>query len=112
MWWLRERGKRINLEVCRILLAMYKSHHPNAYLHGMRNIKSGLKARTKILLALEDGVSTARKISDAAGISYASVLHHLHLLRRNRIVDVSASKAPYAWRVTGLGHGRLSEAKG
>lgn len=99
------------LEVCNALFIMYKNHHPNAYIRGMRNTESGLSARTKILLSLEEGKSTVKDISGAIGISYASVLHHLHLLRMNRIVERTNLKVPYYWKATGVGHARLIEFK-
>ena len=104
-------GKRINWNLCESYLTMYKNHHPNAYIHGIRNIEAGLNARTKILVSLEEGKSTVKNISNDIGISYASVLHHLHLLRRSKIVEITTLKAPYDWKFTGLGHRRLSEPK-
>jgi len=86
---------------------MYKLH-PNAYLPGIRNVESGLMARTRVLSALEEGRTTVKEISKDVGISYASVLHHLHLLRRGRIVDRTILKQPYEWRVTSVGQKRLN----
>jgi len=88
---------------------MYKIHHPNAYIPSIRNIESGLVARTKVLRSLEGGKSTAKEISEDAGISYGSALHHLHLLRRGKIVERATSKPPYEWKVTSFGQKRLNE---
>jgi predicted transcriptional regulator len=90
---------------------MYKNHHPNSYIRGIRNTESGLSARTKILLSLEEGKSTVKDISGAVEISYSSALHHLHLLRMNKIVERTNLKVPYYWKTTGVGHARLNEFK-
>lgn len=88
---------------------MSNVHHPNAYLPRVRNIKSGLAARTKILHSLEGDKNTAKEISEDAGVSYASALHHLHLLERGKIIERANSKPPYEWKITGVGQKRLDE---
>ena len=88
---------------------MYKNHHPNAYIQGMRNTESGLIARTKILISLEEGKTTVKEISLDIGISYAKAFHHLQLLRIRKIIERTTLKTPFDWKVTGYGYTRLNE---
>ncbi|MDF2956218.1 helix-turn-helix domain-containing protein [Candidatus Alkanophaga liquidiphilum] len=81
------------------------AYHPNAYLRLVRNVKSGLSARTKILNALKDEM-TAKEIAEASKISYSSSIHHLRLLERERIVK-RKGKRPYRWKPTGMGQRML-----
>ncbi|HEX59949.1 MAG TPA: hypothetical protein ENF26_07380 [Methanomicrobia archaeon] len=77
------------------------AYHPNAYLRLIRNVKSGLSARTKILNSLKDGM-TAKEVAEASKISYSSSIYHLRLLEREKIVK-KEGKRPYRWKLTGLG---------
>ena len=81
--------------------------HPNAYLKKIKNINSGLKARTKILDTLESKPSSAGRIANDASLSYNVVMHHLRLLENEGIVQRKGSR-PYFWGSTGLGQKRLS----
>ena len=80
--------------------------HPNAYLKNIRNVSSGLKARTKILEALESKPSDAVRIAKEASLSYSVVMHHLRLLENEGIVH-RKGRRPYYWVSTGLGQKRL-----
>ena len=80
--------------------------HPNACLTRVRNVSSGLRARTKILQSLEGSPSTARKIAVEAGLSYSVVSHHLRLLADEGIVYRRGGR-PYCWVSSGLGQKRL-----
>ena len=68
--------------------------HPNAYLEKIRNVDSGLKARTKILEILEIKPSTAGLLVKESTLSYNVVVHHLHLLSKEGIVQ-RKGKRPY-----------------
>jgi len=83
-----------------------ETYHPNAYLHCVKSVKTGLVARTKILNLLETTTSSATGIAQKTGLSYVSVLHHLRLLER---VGAARRKArrPYLWELTGSGQKRL-----
>jgi predicted transcriptional regulator len=81
--------------------------HPKAYLTNIRNVNSGLNARTKILDTLESNPSSAGKIAKEASLSYSVVIHHLRLLEKEGIVQ-HKGKRPYYWVSTGLGQKRLS----
>ena len=72
----------------------------------MRNVKSGLRARTKILESLENKPNDVAKIALAASLSYNAVRHHLRLLKNEGIVHRIGRK-PYQWMTTGLGQKRL-----
>jgi predicted transcriptional regulator len=81
--------------------------HPNAYLKCIRNVNSGLKARTKILEALESQSCDAVRVTKEAALSYGVVMHHLRLLKNEGIVNRKGHR-PYYWVSTGLGQKRLS----
>jgi len=80
--------------------------HPNAYLSNIKNIKRGLRARTVILAALEQGSVDARTIAKNSGLAYNVVMHHLRLLAAEQIVR-RKGRRPYIWQLTGLGQKRL-----
>jgi predicted ArsR family transcriptional regulator len=80
--------------------------HPNAYLSFIKNIRLGLKARTRILSVLEKHSIDAKAIANEAGIHYGVVVHHLKLLEAEKIVERKGGK-PYTWLITGVGQKRL-----
>lgn len=80
--------------------------NPNAFLEKIRNVNNGLKARTKILEALERNPCDAGRIAKEAPLSYGVVIHHLRLLENEGIVHRKGRK-PYCWESTGLGQKRL-----
>jgi len=86
-----------------------ETYHPNAYLTSLRNVSLGLRARTKILDALEKGSSNAKKIADQAGMRYSVVMHHLKLLGSEGVVRREGGK-PSVWTLTGAGQKRLINA--
>jgi len=69
-------------------------------------VKSGLKARTLVLNALDKRVSTASMIAKEKALSYAVVLHHLRLLETEGVVS-RKGRRPCSWVLTGLGQKRL-----
>jgi len=83
-----------------------EKYHPNAYLANVRNVRLGLRARTKILNTLEKGSSDARTIADEAAMHYGVVMHHLKLLGSEGIVRRGGRK-PSVWTLTGAGQKRL-----
>jgi predicted ArsR family transcriptional regulator len=82
-------------------------HHPKAFLTRKRNVQRGLLARTRIILILEKEASNAKKLAQESGLSYASVLHHLHLLEAENTLS-SKGKRSYVWELTGAGQQRLT----
>jgi len=91
---------------------MFKvAYHPKAFLSLKRNVKPGLLARTKIVLILEKKASNAKSIMQETGLSYASVLHHLHLLEAENILT-RKGKRSYVWELTGAGQQRLTSLEG
>lgn len=82
--------------------------HPKAYLANKRNVKAGLSSRTKILLSLEKGGKRTNELCGETGLSYAQVLHHLKLMRRERIVEPKTDEKPYVWTLTKYGQQRLT----
>jgi len=83
-----------------------ETFHPNAYLSNIKNIKLGLRARTKILNVLDRGAVNAKTIAKETAMLYGVVMHHLRLLEAEGIVKREGSK-PHVWVVTGLGQKRL-----
>jgi DNA-binding HxlR family transcriptional regulator len=81
-------------------------YHPNAYLQRIKNVKSGLKARTMILNALDKGPSEAAALTKETGRSYRVVMHHLRLLEIEGIIN-RKGKSRYSWSLTGMGQKRL-----
>jgi len=84
-----------------------EKYHPKAFLSLRRNVRPGLLVRTRIILFLERGVSNAKTVSQEIGLSYTSVLRHLHLLETENIL-VRKGKKPYLWELTGAGQQRLT----
>ena len=72
----------------------------------MRNVSSGLKARTIILESVESKPFTAVEIAKETPLSYSVVMHHLRLLRNEGIVQCRGNR-PYHWESSGLGQKRL-----
>jgi len=72
----------------------------------VKNVKNGLKARTKILNALEKRSFNAAAIAKENSLSYGVVIHHLRLLENEGIVG-RKGKRPNFWVLTGLGQKRL-----
>ena len=84
-----------------------ETYHPNAYLTNVRNVRLGLRARTKILNALEKGSGNTRTISKEAAINYGVAMHHLKLLQSEGIVRREVGKNAI-WTITGTGQKRLA----
>jgi predicted transcriptional regulator len=82
------------------------AYHPNAYLSRVRNVKRGLRSRTRILAILDKGSADAKTIAKEGQMHYAVVMHHLKLLHAEGIVGQRGSR-PLAWIVTGMGQKRL-----
>jgi predicted transcriptional regulator len=80
--------------------------HPKAYLATKRNVKAGLRARSKILFVLEDARRGARDISKRSGLGYHCVIYHLRSMRKERLVERSRQR-PYFWTLTAFGQQRL-----
>lgn len=87
-----------------------KTYHPKAYLSLRRNVRPGLIARTRMVLFLERRASNAKTLANETGLTYASVLYHLHLLEAEDIV-LRKGKKPYSWELTGAGQQRLTNLR-
>ena len=84
-----------------------RTYHPKAFLALKRNVHLGLNARTRIISLLEKNGANVRAIAKETKLSYASALHHLHLLEAENIV-MHKGGTPYQWELTGLGQRRLT----
>lgn len=87
-----------------------EAYHPKAYLSNIKNIRLGLRARTRILNVLDTGSFDARTIATKTGMRYGVVAHHLRLLKIEGIVERKESK-PHIWALTGLGQKRLANSR-
>jgi predicted transcriptional regulator len=81
--------------------------HPKAYLSTKRNVKAGLRARSKILFILEETKRGASDISKRSGLGYDCITYHLRSLRKERLVERSRQR-PYVWALTRFGQQRLN----
>jgi predicted ArsR family transcriptional regulator len=86
---------------------MRKVYHPNAWLSGFRNVRPGLERRTEILQKLEKGSATAMGLSGEIGVTYSTILHHLHNLEGRGIIERESTRPPFAWKVNPVGQQRL-----
>jgi len=84
-----------------------ETYHPKAYLTKRRNVRLGLRARTRIIGVLEKGVHSAKAVTQATGLSYDVVRHHLLLLELENIVARKARR-PFSWELTGAGQQTLA----
>ncbi len=87
-------------------LTIKEAYHPNAYLHNVKNVKSGLAARTKVLSVLDKQTADAAIIAQNVAMSYDAVRHHLRLLEAEGTIR-RVGKRPCSWLLTGLGQKRL-----
>jgi len=88
---------------------MSEQLHPNSWLPRIRNVTSGLKTRSRILMALERGERTASEVAEETGMNYLRVLRHLHLLESSGVVVRDNAHRPYRWSLTGRGQRKLDE---
>ena len=84
-----------------------ETYHPNAHLENIRNIKRGLKARTRILDVLEKFSADGKTVAQNTELPYGVVMHHLKLLEAENIAHRKGNK-PYVWLLTGRGQKRLA----
>ncbi|HII85875.1 TPA: hypothetical protein HA273_04770 [Candidatus Bathyarchaeota archaeon] len=82
-------------------------YHPKANLQKIKNIRSGLRTRTRILDLLDLTPSNARTTAQTTSLSYSVVLHHLRLLEAEGTVTRKGKK-PRTWILTGIGQKRLA----
>jgi len=81
--------------------------HPKAYLATKRNVKAGLRARSKILFALEEAKRGASDISKRSGLGYGCIIYHLRSMKKERLIERSRQR-PYVWALTRFGQQRLN----
>jgi predicted transcriptional regulator len=86
-----------------------EAYHPNAYLSSIKNIKLGLRARTRVLNVLDKRAVDAKTIASETGMHYNVVMHHLRLLKSENIIERRQGR-PYVWALTGLGQKRLGNS--
>jgi predicted transcriptional regulator len=72
----------------------------------VKNVKSGLVARTKVLNILEKSPVNAVVLARNVAMSYDAVRHHLRLLEAESTVR-RVGHRPCSWVLTGSGQKRL-----
>ena len=81
--------------------------HPKAYLATKRNVKAGLRARSKILFVLEEAKRGSSDISKRSGLGYDCVTYHLRSMKKERLVERSRQR-PFVWALTRFGQQGLN----
>lgn len=87
---------------------MCDMYHPNAYLPNIKDLKPGLKSRSKLLNFLKKGPRTTRKIAEVTELTYGNTLYHLRLMERFGVVQRDKSKKTHIWYQTGSGQQNLN----
>jgi len=86
-----------------------EAYHPKAYLSKIRNVKLGLRARTRILSILDRHSVDTKGLAREAIMGYGVALHHLKLLEAEAVVKRKGNK-PHVWAPTGVGQRRLVDS--
>jgi len=59
-----------------------------AFLHWLRNVPRGLRARSRIVTTLEaSGNMTVSSVAEQVALDYSTVLYHLHNMKREGVVE-------------------------
>ena len=82
-------------------------YHPLARLMRTKNLRSGMDSRTKIIVLLEKESSTIKGLSEATGMKYSRVLHHLRHLEEEGSAEKLGERKPFKWQLTGRGQRKL-----
>ncbi|MHA1596245.1 MAG: helix-turn-helix domain-containing protein [Candidatus Asgardarchaeia archaeon] len=81
-----------------------------AFLRNLRNVERGITSRSHILLKImRMGPLNAKEIADATGLSYNSILHHLRLMEKERVVRKIRKGKCFLWEVTEMGQTSLED---
>ncbi len=88
-------------------MAKGSSLHPKAYLTSKRNVKAGLRSRSRILTALEKGRKTVREITKESELTYECVAYHLNTMKKDHLVDRMNASRPFSWGLTPYGQQKL-----
>jgi len=86
-----------------------EQNHPKARLLRIKNNRRGLRSRTMILNALDEGAADTKTTASKTSLQYRNVLYHLKLLEAERAVTRRDGK-PYLWSITGLGQKSLTNS--
>ena len=89
---------------------MKQTFHPRAFLTLRRNVRSGLAARSRILMVLEQQAPETKVIVNSSGLNYRVVVYHLRLLETEHVVLRKGVRKPFVWELTGVGQQRLTNA--
>jgi len=88
--------------VAACLAAQPETFEPQSYLRSIRNVRPGLRARSKIIAVLKGGSLKAGDVASITRLGYRSVTAHLRAMEGERVVTRSG-KRPFAWTLTEYG---------
>nr|MDO8133360.1 transcriptional regulator [Candidatus Njordarchaeum guaymaensis] len=83
------------------------SFHPKAYITTKRNVRPGLRTRTRIIKAIEKRATQVNKIATETGLSQGSITYHLRILRKEGIMMPMSKRKPFTWKLTDFGQQKL-----
>ncbi len=87
-------------------------YHPNAYLPNIKDVKPGLKSRSKILNFLKKCPRTTIKIAEETELTYGNTLYHLRLMEGFGVVQRDKSNKTHIWYRTSSGQQNLNNVLG
>lgn len=88
-------------------MAKISGLHPKAYLTSKRNVKTGLRSRSRILSSLEKGQKTIRQITKECSLTYECVAYHLNTMKKDHLVNRVNARRPFNWGLTPYGQQKL-----
>ncbi len=83
---------------------------PRAYLHRVRNVRKGLRTRTKMIMVLEGSPSTVKELSEKIGLTSSAIRRQLRNMEAEGIVVQIRSGRRTLWKLTGVGQRTLEES--
>ncbi len=83
---------------------------PRAYLHRIRNVRKGLRTRTRMIMVLEESPSTVKELSDRLGLTSSAIRRQLRNLEAEGIVRHVKTGRKTVWKLTGVGQRTLEES--
>jgi predicted transcriptional regulator len=87
---------------------MCDMYHPNAYLPNIKDLKPGIKSRSKLLTFLKKRPRPTRKIAEGTELTYGNTLYHLRLMEKCGVVKRDKSKKTHIWYQTSSGQQSLN----
>jgi len=83
--------------------------NPKAYLTGMKNVRRGLVARSKLVEALAVKGLTIQELCKATDMRPGKARYHLQNMVRDGVVKKRRSGRRVVWELTGTGQASIEE---